>query len=54
VRNRPALRLFEQAGFKRYRKLPGYYGPGIHGVRLRLVVRNTQERRHVRAATRDR
>ena len=54
VRNLPALRLFEQAGFKRYRKLPGYYAPDIDGVRLRLVVANTKERRHVRASTQDR
>ena len=54
VRNRPALRLFEKAGFKRYRKLPEHYGPAIDGVRLRLVVRSTQERRHVRATDWDR
>jgi len=37
-RNRPALALFEGAGFRRRSRLPDYYGPGADGVRMRLKL----------------
>jgi len=31
-----ARTLFQQAGFKRVRRLPDYYGPGLDGIRMKL------------------
>lgn len=35
VPNPPAQRLYERLGFRPARTLPDYYGPGLHGLRMR-------------------
>ena len=37
--NQPARRLYERFGFHETGRLPDYYGPGIDGLRLTLVLR---------------
>lgn len=39
VQNITSLRLFERLGFRPYRRLPHYYGKGVNGLRLRLVLK---------------
>lgn len=36
VRNRSAIKLFKSIGFRVFRQLPDYYGPGKDAVRMRL------------------
>lgn len=35
-RNRGGIALFESLGYRRYRRLPDHYGPGVDGLRMRL------------------
>ena len=37
-----ASSIFQQIGFKRARALPNYYGPGIHGVRMKLDLTSSE------------
>jgi [ribosomal protein S18]-alanine N-acetyltransferase len=37
--NRPARRLYDRLGFIPAEPLPDYYGPGIHGLRMRKLLR---------------
>ena len=39
--NRPARALYARHGFQVWRALPDYYGPGQHGVRLKLRALET-------------
>lgn len=39
--NHGARRLYERFGFRELGRLPGYYGPGIDGLRLVLTLRPT-------------
>ena len=35
-RYRSGITLFESLGYRRYRRLPDHYGPGVDGLRMRL------------------
>lgn len=35
--NAPAIRLYTQIGFRPAEPLPNYYGPGLHGLRMRKI-----------------
>lgn len=37
VTNRPARHLYDRLGFAPAEPLPDYYGPGIHGLRMRKL-----------------
>lgn len=37
-RNRGGIALFESLGYRRYRRLPDHYGPGVDGFRMRLEL----------------
>jgi [ribosomal protein S18]-alanine N-acetyltransferase len=39
VRNAAAIRFYERMGFREKRRLPGYYGPGLDGMRMVTDVR---------------
>ena len=39
VPNPPAQRLYERLGFRPAQPLPDYYGPGLHGLRMRRPPR---------------
>lgn len=34
LRNAAAIRFYERMGFREKRRLPGYYGPGLDGMRM--------------------
>lgn len=37
-RNRGGIALFESLGYRRFRRLPDHYGPGVDGLRMRLEL----------------
>lgn len=38
----PAAAFFQSAGFKKIRRLPDYYGPSQHGMRMALNLKSSQ------------
>jgi ribosomal-protein-alanine N-acetyltransferase len=42
LRNAAAIRFYERMGFREKRRLPGYYGPGLDGMRMVTEVRRRE------------